>query len=64
MDSDNRHLPRSPQRASPCLPLQELVNTTGVGSAAFGLSISGISKGSGEETVRPHKVGGTRDPNT
>lgn len=63
-DSDNPHLSCCPQRASPCLPLQEVANTTGVGSADFGLSISGIHKGSGEENVRPHKVGASHEPNT
>ncbi|XP_059974538.1 katanin p60 ATPase-containing subunit A-like 2 isoform X2 [Mesoplodon densirostris] len=36
-------------------PKQELVNHTHKESADFGLSISGINKGSGEENIRPPK---------
>ncbi|XP_036085913.1 katanin p60 ATPase-containing subunit A-like 2 isoform X4 [Rousettus aegyptiacus] len=36
-------------------PKQEAVNTTSAESSDFGLSVSGINKGSGGEHVRPHK---------
>ncbi|XP_039698181.1 katanin p60 ATPase-containing subunit A-like 2 isoform X4 [Pteropus medius] len=36
-------------------PKQEVVNNTSTESSDFGLSISGINKGSGGENVRPHK---------
>ena len=44
--------------------LQEVVNHTHKESADFGLSISGINKGSGEVNVRPQKVSGTHELNT
>ena len=44
--------------------LQEVVNHTHKESADFGLSISGINKGRGEENVHPKKVSGTHEPNT
>ena len=44
--------------------LQELVNHTHKESADFGLSISGINKGSGEENVHPREVSVTHELNT
>ena len=44
--------------------LQEVVSHTHKENADFGLSISGINKGSGEEKVRPQKVSGTHEANT
>ena len=44
--------------------LQDVVNHTHKENADFGLSISGINKGSGEENVRPQKVSGTHEANT
>ena len=44
--------------------LQEAVNNSHMESADFGLSISGINKGNGEENVRPQKVSEIHEPST